>query len=169
MGLDVVAYDSGGGRIFEFSVGGYVYFAAFKDLLVARIRGRAAAEKQSKERTREMLSTVMTLFGHPDTKELEAMLSTVRKGRDLTYATAAAASATGPDRPLTCPDLDLFLNHSDCEGEFTTLECFKLAQVFSTNEEKACKDSGARFKKVYTNFRDAFTAADRTGGKVVFC
>ncbi len=63
--------------------------------------------------------------------------------------------------------LELFIEHCDCDGEFSTSECKKIAKLFKQNRSKI-KDLPKDTQRVYKAFLKAFRTAAKGKGKVVY-
>jgi hypothetical protein len=150
------------GTEFDFECGGYSNYSSFRHLLTEVIRGKAESVKKSKEQSHRMLRDVVSMFG--ENNEEENRLFSRITGVD--FSAAAAAAVPMPSlASFKEPDLDIFLNHSDCNGEFNPEECKKLYVIFKKYKPQFTKMKQKKMTEIYNNFLKAF----KSGGVVEYC
>jgi hypothetical protein len=148
MGLDVtVEIDGEVGDSFD--VGAYSRFMRFRDQIILVVKGKEAAKAAAEDRFAAM---TRSLFGN--NPAMAAMLQ--QRARQVTR------------RPVVS-EMDVFLNHSDCDGEFNQDEAKILAKAFKKYHKKF-KDSHPEegFIALYEAFQKAFTKIGKKGGKMIF-
>jgi hypothetical protein len=130
-------------------VGAYTRFARFRDQIVLVVKGKAAAKAAAEDR---FAALTRSLFGN--NPAMAAMLQ--QRAPQVTR------------RPIVS-EMDVFLNHSDCDGEFTQDEAKILAKAFKKYHKKF-KDSHPEegFVALYEAFQKAFTKIAKKGGKMIF-
>jgi hypothetical protein len=168
MGLDVCVFDSHGHEIYNFRVGGYGYFASFRDKVIEGVRGAVAAKVYRHDRLmKSMTSGLGSIFtgGDPDAKRIYSILTGQVRS---TSGSAVDELSYDSSHHSVCPDLDLFIYHSDCDGSFSADECKKLFKIFTENKKKICKSTDAKFLETFKHFERAFKKAASTGGELQF-
>jgi len=73
-----------------------------------------------------------------------------------------ASKLSSPEEQAT---LNLFLEHSDTDGEFSTDQCIKLAALFRKYKRNV-KDLPRGTQDIYKMFTKVFKEAAKSGGKV---
>jgi hypothetical protein len=158
MGLQI-AVVIGKKETFRFDVGRYAAFTVFREYLVKAIRGEASA-KRYKKKADDVVEFATT--GKPSMNLMMEMMfgnKRMRCGNELE-----------DDKE---PDLDILLNHSDCDGDLSKEECTRLLALFEKYADafKQDKEIDEHYQEVYKNFMVAFKKvvnSKSANAKVIF-
>lgn len=153
MGLDITARNSKTSFDFRMPYGRY---SAFRDIVFEVVKGPLAAQAH---RQNQFAAMTELAFGNDP-----QMMS-------LFHMSGGARVPVPETEP--CPDLDLFMNHSDCDGEFSRAECGRLYAFFRKHKSAFTKrvrksDVKEEMMGLYADFIKATKIASGKDGKMIY-
>lgn len=159
MGLDIKVVDESDMELYSERIGAYSFYSRFRHALQSFIMGGKSQQDLAMEQSAEMLKM---LTGNDKMFEEFTNKLTQPSGRVV------------PSHPKYNPakhrvPLKLFIEHSDCDGEFKSDQCKSIATMLRCFK-KTFKQRHPEFKKTYDVFVEAFaTAAKNKNNKLVYC
>lgn len=148
MGLSVYI-EGAGAESHDFEAGAYSRYSRFRHALIAAIRGKKAAQRAAEK---QQADSYTFLFGKdPQMMAIMGALTNKRARVEEEETEEEQEEAAEKD------DLDLFLDHSDCDGEFSHQDAKKIYPVFKENRAKFKKSKPEEgFMELYDDFLKAF-------------
>jgi len=158
MGLDINVVDESGDSLFHAYIGSYSYYSRFRHTLQEFIKGGKTAEDLAVEQNTAMLCELFP----EDHEHLNRYVSQLKTGRVV------------PPHPRYRENkhngtLQMLLDHSDCDGEFNSAQCKRIATMLRCFRVSYKEKYPGRLAETYQAFYDAcITAGKDKKNKLIY-